>query len=207
MRCNKYPAKDKEGENMNLINLKGKVVRVFTGKRYTILTIFVDGYRKNFPTVMYKNSDVTFPVKVGDFVTVEGNIKVRILDTEGTTHVHQFIKGTKLELAVDALTEKFGVPLEGRYEYLNEVFISGVVQRIIPQNNVVRLLVRPDGCKFNVLVNTYERYPVAFAERYKEGTRVCVKGEIQTTVKDGPDGNRHFENLVCRDIAIDEKNE
>lgn len=196
---------------MNQVNLQGQITRIYRGTKYTIFTLFVFGPQRNFPNVSFPTSlirryeEEQGEFQTGDLVRVEASMVAFIKQaqrTEGTeeteephnvVYVEQIVKGHTIERV--NLTEN-----PQMHRYANKVSLSGTISRVFQEGNVVRLLIKPDDRRFNVLVIAYERYPVAFTETYQPGCAVEVTASIQTTVKEGSHGITHYENLVVRQI-------
>lgn len=188
---------------MNKVTLQGKITNLYKGRNVNIVTLFVIGYQKNFPQVVfnYSNKDKLNDFKVGDFVTIAGTIKVRHPKRNGGREYYdQYIKGLDISPAQTALTQKFGEVLGGRYTYANDVLIKGVVVYATAESRIANLYVQPDDEKFIVKLSSYENNPESFIEKYPIGTKIYTTCEIQTVRKEKDDKGIFFENTIIKEI-------
>lgn len=189
---------------MNKVILQGKIQRIYEGRWVSIVTLFIHGYENNYPQVRftgeYRENLKNF--NEGDFVTIEATIKRRTLRNENDRrYFEQFIKGISIEPAETEMSRKFGKLLNGSYSYKNEVLIEGEVVLAFNNKNVTNVLIRPDDESFNVLVSDFNKKSANAIENTPAGSRVCIKGEIQTVRKRHDDKSRYFENIVVRETA------
>lgn len=180
---------------MNPITLKGQVSKIYVGNKNTIVTLFVRGRRINFPQVIFtgKNRDLIDGFAEGDFVTVSGSLKTRGIRQENGRILHtQFIRGEEIVLADE--------PEDGKFQYENEAIINGEIVRAEASNNMITLLVRLDGEKFNVWVFNYIENAEDMLSEYPVGSVISAKCEIQTVRKEIRGEVKFFENVVVKDI-------
>lgn len=196
-----------KGLKMNKVELQGKIIRIFEGRNRTIVTMFVDGYGKNYPQIVC-NGEMRNKIKeygVGDFIHVDGTIKVRTLTNEdGTRYYNQYIKALDIEPALSDLEKNFGLDVKGTAEYINKVFISGRNIFTIGNNNVSSIVVNTPDDRFNVQLTAF-RDINGFETEYPKDVTVFIRGEVQTTRKEAEDGTHFYENFIVKDIVKSEE--
>lgn len=188
---------------MNKVELQGKIIRIFKGKSVSILTLFVNGYSKNYPQIVfnYQDKDKVDNFKLGDFVNIIGTIKVRGLRGDnGYQYYNQYIKGIEISPAKTDLTTIFGTDLGGRYTYVNDIQLKGTIGFNRNNNNVANIYVKPENDKFRIKLTSFERNPDEFLEKYPEGSEVYISAEVQTVRKEKDDRVNFFENFVVKEI-------
>lgn len=186
---------------MDTVELQGQIHKIYEGNRNTIITLFVSGIRNNFPQVIFMLSDrdkVSSFVE-GDYVHINGVLKSRGIKEDGTNSHNQFIRGTEISKIVvncDELERDEG----GRIEYINSVLLNGEIVLSTVGHNLVNILVRPDGEKFNVHLVKYTNDLDKTMEQCKVGYRISAQCEIQTVRKRIKGEMKFFENAVVKQL-------
>lgn len=190
---------------MNKVELQGKIFRIFEGRRRTIVTLFVNGYRKNYPQIVFSTREGKEQVKglkVGDFVHIDGTVKVRTeRDENDHNYFVQFIKGLNIELAKSDLELNFGEDVKGKNDYINKVIISGTTVLTSGNEHAGTILVSTPSDKFNVLLTSYMHNANELQQILQPNDKIYVKAEIQTVRKEDDEFTKYFENLVVTDIV------
>lgn len=189
---------------MNKVELQGKVIRIFEGRRRTIVTLFVSGYSKNFPQVVFTGADreQLAGIVEGDFVLIKGTIKTRTITENDNRYYRQFIKGLEITPAVSVFEEEFGSDVKGRHEYKNKVILSGEVVSTSNIHNVAHLIIRAPDDKFSIWLSDFSIKPEEVENEYPKGTKVYINAEVQTVKKVKDDGSaKYYENLIVNDIT------
>lgn len=200
---------------MNQVTLQGHITRIYRGTKYTVITLFIFGPQRNFPNVSFPTSLIrryeqeNGELQVRDLVRIEASMIAYIKHAQGAgentephdvIYVEQIAKGYKIERV--EMTEN-----PEMHRYHNQISLKGTISHVFAEDNVIRLLIKPTGRRFNILVMAYERYPVAFTEAYPPGSTVTLSGVMQTCIKEGAHGVVHFENLVVRQIQKEDTDE
>lgn len=198
---------------MNSVVIQGKVNDIFNGRQVTIATIVVrsidkrSNVRFDYPQIFFRGNSRAFidDYKKGDYITVTAEVKSRqVTDDEGRRHFDQYLSGIAAAPASNEMSEVFNTSLRGPFTYKNEIYLEGdFVSAYDRGNNVTGVLIRPDENDFNL-------YCVSFgdAEFYKNlerGTKICVRCEMQTSIKEHDSKRIFLKSLVITNFGIPEK--
>lgn len=205
---------------MNNVELQGRIIRIYNWKNLSIVKLFIRNQGKpgsptlrSFPGIIFTQSDkaVLFDFQEGDYVNIQGALKVRWVDEENAEQqknrkhkYEQYIRGYSIEKVGSEMSEKFSTNLAygGRHEYKNEILLKGTIRNMKQTNGITRILIQPDGEKFNLWITAFLKDYAAFQTQYPTGANVCLKCDVQTTRRELPDGKkRNFENIVMRYVC------
>lgn len=181
----------------NLVELRGRVVHIYSKPNATILTIktIYGSNVPNYPQITFKGklAEKVKELKIGDNVDIEGFIKSRkfIEEIDGNEKITylQSIRG----INVNKTTEKS----------MNEVTVSGEIVKISEcRDGVIMLVVKSrNGKKFsNVLGYLYSKVTKEILAHFNVGDKVEIKGNIQTKKRVYPDITRYYQDLTLRKI-------
>lgn len=187
---------------MNAVTLKGQISRIYEGARNNIVTLYVKGRKINFPQIVFtgKNKNLIDGFEKGDYVEIAGVFKTRGVRQEDDRILHmQFIRGEEISI-IDNVEE-------GNEPYENDGSLTGEIVRAIEGRNMVSLLVRPDGERFNLWAYKYVEDPSEFMDKFTVGSRISAKCEIQTARKEINGEVKFFENLVIKEEDVLEATE
>ena len=190
---------------MDTIELQGQIHKIYKGERNTIITLFVSSIRNNFPQVIFmKNErDKISSFIEGDYVHIDGCIKTRsIKESNGTQSHCQFIRGMEISkvnvVNNDELYREEGEKKE--IEYINSVLLNGEIVSSTLGHNLINILVRPDGEKFNINITKYTNEPKKALEQCQVGYRISAQCEIQTVRKIIKGEMKFFENIIVKQL-------
>lgn len=196
---------------MNSATIQGKITDIYKGKQVSIVTVVVKGMDRrnnvkfNYPQILFRGNSRIFvdECKKGDYVTVMAEVKSRQITNKANSnkrYFDQYLNGIAITPASNEMSEVFNTELRGPFTYKNEIYIEGSFISAIERNNTLGVLIRPDEDDFNL-------YCVSYIEkdRYKElkkGTRICVRCEMQTSIKEREGQKNFLKNLVITNFGI-----
>ena len=190
---------------MDTIELQGQIHKIYNGKRNTIVTLFVSGAKNNFPQIIFMVNERTkiSSFTEGDYVHILGCLKTRGIKNPNGTQSHcQFIRGMEIsKVNVVNCDELYREEEEkGETEYINSVLLNGEIISSTKGHNLVNIVVRPDGERFNVNITKYTNEPDKVLTQCQAGYRISVQCEIQTVRKIIRGEMKFFENIVIKQL-------
>lgn len=171
---------------MNTVNLQGIIRNIYTGERVTIMTLRIresGRYQEiNFPEVCFRGKmrNIAKNFNEGNFVTITGCVKSlkKYNQKTGKNEWFTSIEAKTIFYAQNAMTRVFAGEFEAPSEYKNDVYIQGTLLHIKKRTTLdgkpfVGVLVRPDGCDYNVYCFDYGN--VEKWENMKKDDIVCLR--------------------------------
>lgn len=192
---------------MNKVILQGKVFKITKLQTLTFLKIFTKDYKENFPEVIVYGElqDELANFSQGDFIRVEGKVVTRFReDEEGNRQYNTSVRATNISQPLSATERYTGVAVGNYFDYENHIFLEGTLSFINEKNNIVKMLLNPEGEKFRVPLVYYassEREADTFMKEFLEDTKVCVDAVFQTTQKEVDGEHKYFDNFTIHDIS------
>lgn len=188
-------------KGQTFIKLQGRIVSIYRQNMQTIVRIFVNTYQENKPEVVLFGDlrKIANGFTKGDFVYVEGEFALTSeIDVTGKKHYYQIIKAKKIEKAKTGLSKFFNMPCGSICDYVNEIYIAGIVDGRLEKNKVTSLFIKTNvHSKHLIRVSSFSNIAA------QEGQFVILKGVIQTKTKDMPDGSKYtFQNIIVLDFDI-----
>lgn len=185
----------------NEVIASGVIVNRFDTPKVTLITLMVRGGRKfdkrNYPQFTLNTEEVKEAAKdfkTGDHVTIHGYIATSL--DKKNNEFKDIIRATSIERTKSKLKE---LTLEsiGKIRDIPtaDFFVAGTVTKLeIFKNSTVHMLIRTtvDG---KSAVGSFLYFPYSLEEHISDiqvGKRVCVVGEIQTSVKKEENGKSIF---------------
>jgi hypothetical protein len=193
---------------MNEFECQGKVTKIYEGDGSTIVTLYIKGEKAdNNPSFFFFGNmrDEVKNFQKGDSVNITGKICIRTMKDENEhNYFEQFAKGTAIKKAENEMTVLFGKEMRGQCDYKNEALIEGTILSCLERHNVLSFLVRPLNEKSQLMIVSYapDSHKREFTRKYKKGTHVCIKCELQTktVIRDGKP--KYFSDLVMKYCSI-----
>jgi len=188
-------------KGQTFIKLQGRVVSIYRQNMQTIVKLFVDTYQNNMPDVVLFGDlrKIANSFTKGDFIYVEGEFSLTSeVDVTGKKHYYQIIKAKKIEKAKTGLSKFFNMPCGTYYDYINEIYIAGIVDGRLEKNKVTSLFIKTNAhSKHLIRVSSFSNIAA------QEGQFIVLKGTIQTKKKEMPDGSKYtFQNIIVSDFDI-----
>lgn len=198
--------KAKVTENVNEVEIQGKLVHKFVTDKATLLTVNTGRATTvpNYPKVVFfgPEKDEAAKFEVGDNVRITGNIQSSKRNPAIKNQVTLSVFGETIAPATTQFEQNFGV--SGVYAApINQFKLAGTIVSIdIPNKNLVRLTVRcvkNNRISFVQLVH-FSKFPEKVIAEYLPGDFVRVLGSVQTTKQEKNGEMRYYQSYVVTEL-------
>lgn len=192
----------------NKVLLQGIIIRKSVTEQLGSLVIETtrknnSSREKNSPCVCFFNDmkKELDDYKVGDFVTVEGEVQSYTKDRKR----HQSVCVKSIHPAKSRIEEIYGEKGGHLIDKKNEVHLIGTVTNVQETDKVWNIFFRTvsEGHVNNLLVKLYKlRSTQQIGESIQRGDNLCIIGTLQTKKRQTSDGSMlYFENVVAMEVS------
>ena len=191
---------------VNEFVINGKVVAIKEGRHPSVRLITKSGKKESFPLVSCtKEMLSSLNLHVQSRIQVKGTVESIFVKTKDNGYQRrQIFKALEITPASTLCEEKFGS--SGRFfdEMSTNVYIKGtLVSQNIRDDGWASLIIQTSESDRDTVKVNLKTTPNT--KKLHDGDTLCVIGTISTVNKTFNNENRHFENIVVSDLAIERK--